>query len=43
MTSGIRDAMKTTPNGCFTDGDWKRDYGSRSEARSESDGIASGP
>ena len=24
-------------------GDWKRDYGSRSEARSESDGIATGP
>ena len=24
-------------------GGWKRDYGSRSEARSESDGIATGP
>ena len=24
-------------------GDWKRDYGSRSEARSESCGIATGP
>ena len=26
-----------------TSGDWKRDYGSRTEARSESDGIATGP
>ena len=24
-------------------GGWKHDYGSRSEARSESDGIATGP
>ena len=26
-----------------TSGDWKRDYGSRTEARSESDGMATGP
>ena len=26
-----------------TSGGWKRDHGSRSEARSESDGIATGP
>ena len=24
-------------------GDWKRDHGSRTEARSESDGTATGP
>ena len=24
-------------------GNWKRDYGSRTEARSESDGTATGP